>query len=370
MQGHAAKGVENVVVPFVSFDQTKSQISIVDVLRRYGFLDALQQKGDQLVGLCPFHKEGKEGHPSFKVTPARNIWHCFSGACRPPRGGDIIDLVCAAEHISTNHRNSDRRQAALLLQEWFAITPTAPAQEKTRESRAPRYEKEADRTGGDQPNVGGAAQQGIAADDSALSEVINPPLGFTLKNLDYERAYSYAEMRGISRTTAEQFGLAVALAGGYKGRLVIPLIDHQREEDVLVGYASRALDDSDPKYLFPSRDKGFYKSHLVFNLAQVRGQKAAVIVEGFFDCMKLTQAGFPAVSIMGSDISAHQAELLCAHFERMVLFFDGDAAGHQGVDRALVQIGRRRRYVRAVLVPDGCQPDQLREEDIKQLLTR
>jgi DNA primase len=197
--------------------------------------------------------------------------------------------------------------------------------------------------------------------------VVNPPLGFTLKNLDYERAYAYAEARGISRATAEQFGLAVALAGGYKGRLVIPLYDRQAEQDVLVGYAARALDESDPKYLFP---KGFYKSHLVYNLPMVIGQRAVVITEGFVDCMKVTMAGFPCVALMGCDISEHQAELLCAHFAHLVLFFDGDAAGRQGSDQALVEIGRRGRYVRAVLLPDGSQPDQLSEEDIKRFLAR
>ena len=352
---------------FVSFDEVKSRISIMDVLHRYGFLDALQQKGDQLVGLCPFHRESK---PSFKVTPARNIWHCFSGACPVGKGGDIIDLVCAAERISTGHRNSDRRRAALLLQEWFGLTPPTPAQEKTMESRAPQHRKKAGRGVDDQRDADETEQQNIAAAESTLPKVINPPLGFTLKNLDHERAFAYAEARGISRTTAEQFGLAVALAGGYKGRLVIPLIDRQGEEDVLVGYSSRAVDESEPKYLFPSREKGFYKSHLVFNLARVRGQRAAVVVEGFFDCMKVTQAGFPVVAVMGCDMSEYQAELLCNHFERLVLFFDGDAAGRQGSDRALVEIGRRGRYVRAVLAPDGCQPDQLSEEDIKRLLTR
>jgi DNA primase len=351
----------------VSFDEVKRQISIVDVLRHYGFLDALQQKGDQLVGLCPFHKESK---PSFKVTPARNIWHCFSGACPAGKGGDVIDLVCAAERISTGHRNSDRRRAALLLQEWFGLTTPSSTQEQVRERQQPQHQKKADRAVDDQKKVDGAEKQHNAGPEATLPEVINPPLGFTLKNLDHEQAYEYAEGRGISRATAEQFGLAVALAGGYKGRVVIPLIDRQAEQDVLVGYGARALDNSDPKYLFPSRDKGFYKSHLVYNLARVLGQRAVVVTEGFFDTMKVTQAGFPAVALMGCDISEHQAERLCGNFSHIVLLLDGDAAGRQGTDRALVAIGRRGRYVRAVLLPDGCQPDQLAEDEIKRLLAR
>jgi DNA primase len=348
------------VVEFVSFDYIKQTVSIVDVLRRYGFLDALRQKGDQLVGRCPLHKESS---PSFKVTPARNIFHCFG--CK--RGGDVIDLVCAAERISMAHRNSARRHAALLLQEWFGLTPPSPAQENMKESRVQQPRKKAGRAVDDRRNKDEIEEES-AATESPLSAVINPPLGFVLKNVDYEQAYQYAETRGIHRATAEQFGLAVALSGGYKGRLVIPLIDWQAGQEVLVGYAARALDASDPKYLFPSREKGFYKSHLVYNLARVQVQKAAVIVEGFFDCMKVSQTGFPSVAILGSDMSENQAELLCTHFERMVLFFDGDEAGRRGVDRALVQIGRGGRYVRAVLLPDGSQPDQLSEDEIRRLL--
>jgi DNA primase len=99
-------------------------------------------------------------------------------------------------------------------------------------------------------------------------------------------------------------------------------------------------------------------------------ERAVVVTEGFFDCMKITQAGYPSVCVMGSDVSDRQADILCARFERMVLFFDGDAAGRQGTDRALVALGRRGRYVRAVLLPDGSQPDQLSEEEIKRLLAR
>jgi CHC2 zinc finger len=192
----------HVAEPFVSFDEVKSRISIVDALQKLGYLDGLQEKGNQLVGLCPFHKEGK---PSFKVTPARNIWHCFSGACG--LGGDIIDLVCAAEHISTGHRNSDRRRAALLLQEWFGLTPAAPAKAKRAEDSISR-ERTEERAVDEQRNPDETGQQASAGPESTLPTVINPPLGFVLKNLDYEQAYTYAASRGIERATAEQFGLA------------------------------------------------------------------------------------------------------------------------------------------------------------------
>ena len=59
-----------------------------------------------------------------------------------------------------------------------------------------------------------------------------------------------------------------------------------------VGYAGRALDGSQPKYLFPSREKGFYKSQLPFNLHRiVSGTEQFIRVEGFFASMYLWQIG-------------------------------------------------------------------------------
>ena len=72
--------------------------------------------------------------------------------------------------------------------------------------------------------------------------VINPPLGFELKNVDGEKARSYAESRGFGEETVERFGLTVALGGRFAGRLAIPIHD---KEGILVGYAARALKDED-----------------------------------------------------------------------------------------------------------------------------
>ena len=48
--------------------------------------------GGNLKGLCPFHDEKS---PSFNVTPARGLFHCFG--CQA--GGDVIRFVQDIEHI-------------------------------------------------------------------------------------------------------------------------------------------------------------------------------------------------------------------------------------------------------------------------------
>lgn len=79
-----------------------------------------------------------------------------------------------------------------------------------------------------------------------------------------------------------------------KGRLVIPI--HNRAGD-LVAYAGCSIDNSEPKYRFP---RGFLKSPELFNLhwALTMGSRDVVVVEGYFDCVNVHQAGIPHVVAM------------------------------------------------------------------------
>lgn len=83
--------------------------------------------------------------------------------------------------------------------------------------------------------------------------------------------------------------------------------------------------------------------------------------------MKVVQAGFPCVALMGSSLSEAQAALLCKHFRYLTLLMDGDEAGRRVTGECLLTLGRRR-YVRAVELPEGFQPDQLPKEAIRELL--
>lgn len=273
--------------PTVSFDLVKASISIESVLRRYGFLDALQQKGEQLVGLCPFHKESK---PSFKVTPSHNIWHCFSGACPVGKGGDVIDLVCAAEGISTGHRNSDRRRAALLLQEWFGLTPSSPAAKTPGRGRS-RHQKQASRED-DQPStadrehkVEATTPEVAAADQQQAQDAAEPPsnqpLTFTFTHLD--PTHPYLAEQGVTQETITTFGLGYHDGRGIMhGRIVIPIHD---EHGQLIAYADRWPGDDppegEPKYKFPPH---FRKSLVLYNLHRAREHagEGLIVVEGFF----------------------------------------------------------------------------------------
>src|SRR5437588_1699107 len=108
-----------------------------------------------------------------------------------------------------------------------------------------------------------------------------------------------------------------------QGRIVIPI---HSEDGRLVAYAGRSLGTSEPRYRFPPR---FRKSLVLFNLhrATLHG-KTVVVVEGFFDCLSVHQAGLTCVvALMGCSLSHHQEQVLQNHFEEVVLLLDGDKAG-------------------------------------------
>ena len=118
---------------------------------------------------------------------------------------------------------------------------------------------------------------------------------------------------------------------------------------------------------------GFRKSIELYNIHRAIGEanpkKRVVVVEGFFDCMRVTEAGYPCVALMGSAMSEAQEELLVRHFSVACLLFDGDEAGQQASMECLARLGRKM-WVWAPVLSTGKQPDMLSVEKIQALLKK
>ena len=146
--------------------------------------------------------------------------------------------------------------------------------------------------------------------------------------------------------------------------MVFPIHDERGE---LVAYAGRTMDGREPRYLFPP---GFPKSQVVFNLhraveSAARQGGVAIVVEGFFDCLKVHQAGYGnVVALMGASISDRQSELLDTYFRELVVMLDGDDAGR----RASRVVAARWPAAHMAWVPAGWQPDQLSSEEIERIV--
>jgi len=342
---------------FVDFKAIKQSVTMLQVLDHYGITASLKCSGDSLSGPCPLH--GGENPTQFRVSLTKNCFNCF-GDCKS--GGNVLDFVVKMEKTSI-------RQAALLLQQWFGVGS------KPMENTSPTGERKAEQP---EPKQVVAPKQEEAKPAAKASEMIEPaevktknePLGFALRNLD--TAHAYLQERGLTPETIATFGLGYCAKGSMGGRIAIPIHD---SDGKLIAYAGRWPGNPPgdaPKYKLPN---GFLKSLEVYNLhnaAKEDPSEPLVVVEGFFDCIKLWQAGFRrVVSVMGSSISDAQAALIeraAAPRGSVIILFDADSAGRAGCEQA-VRILSSRVFVKAAsLCTPGLQPDMLSPFEIAGVL--
>ncbi len=262
---------------WIDFTALKREVSIRDVLSRYGLLEGLhERKAGKLVGACPIHG-GKNG-TSFNVDTEKNVFHCFSQC----GGGNILDLVMKIEKCTI-------REAGEKLADWYGLRFERSRRTSAPEKTPPEEKKPA------------AAHTSEHVDAPRA----NAPLERPLKDLNHD--HPYLVTRGLTIPTIKTFGIGHCTRGLMRGRIAIPIHDERGD---LVAYAGRAVDDElaekNGKYRLP---EGFKKSFVLFNLhrATEDADHGLVVVEGFFDCFKVHQAGVPnVVALMGSTLSDPQ----------------------------------------------------------------
>jgi len=229
------------------------------------------------------------------------------------------------------------------MQEWFGISTVS---HEAPPASNPKPEEKAEL---------------VSKNKKEKEEGENKPLKFALQGI--EANHPYLEGRGVYSATAHTFGIGYFSGrGSMSGRIVFEI---RNEKGELLAYAGRAIDGSEPRYKFPA---GFHKSHELYNLHRAIGEgnsrRRVVVVEGFFDCVKVSEAGFPCVALMGSSMSEAQAELLAKHFNVACILLDGDEAGQLAAMDCLTRLGRRM-WVWAPALPEGKQPDMLSAEEIQ-----
>lgn len=311
---------------WVNFAQVKATVGLRRVLEDYGIWEQLRRSGqDHYRGPCPIHQG--EGRDAFHGDLGKNVFHCF--ACGA--GGNVLDLVAHMERCSL-------REAALRLQRRYLAVDFAVPPRPAVPRRGQLVTKKRER---------------------------NTALSFRLSGLD--EAHPYVSARGLSRETAIQFGVGYYSGSGImKGRLAIPIHDAQGR---LVAYCGRSVTARDSRYRFPA---GFHKSAVLFNYhrAAALAGNGVVVVEGFFDSMRVHQAGFPAVvALMGAALSLDQENLLVQRFRRVRLMLDGDQTGRMASHAAAQRLAGQCSVCQVVVAP-GRQPDQMSDYEIRQILAQ
>jgi DNA primase len=129
-----------------------------------------------------------------------------------------------------------------------------------------------------------------------------------------------------------------------------------------LGYAGRRLDSGAAatrgKWVFPPR---LPKSSLLYGLHRAHG-KVVVVTECPWSVLRLAQIGVPGVGLLGVGISSGQQDLL-QQFERVYAMMDGDPAGRIAARALAHRVGAH-----ILDLPDGLDPDDLHDEELRGLL--
>ena len=340
---------------FVDFRAIKAAITMEQLLQHYGVLDQFKRTGDSLNGPCPIHKGSNP--TQFRVSTTKNLWNCFSDC---EHGGNTLDFITKMEKCSIH-------AAALKAIEWFNLDPGAmtvsddkPETAETKTS-APAS-KPAPRPAANEESLGdGGRPQGLP----------NPPLKFRLDKL--ERSHPYLlEQRRLTPETIVDFGIGYCAKGMMADRIAIPIHNVKGE---VVAYAGRFVGEppeGTPKYKLPP---GFRKSQELFNIDRAikePADKPLLIVEGFFDAMKIHDHGYrKVVALMGATLSSAQEELIRQHTNsqsHVIVMLDENEAGQVGREDIACRLSKFC-FVRVHQFPrPDMEPEHLTDEEVADIV--
>ncbi|AUH43127.1 DNA primase [Streptomyces sp. CMB-StM0423] len=333
--------------------------------------------GGNLKGICPFHDEKS---PSFHVSPAKGLYHCFG--CQ--EGGDTVDFVMKVEHLSFSETIERlAAQAGITLRyEEGGYTPGRQQGERTRLLEAHKVAAQyyAEQLGSAEAEIG----RGFLADrgfDQAAAE----RFGVGYAPAGWDHLTRFLRGRGFTDKELTLSGLSQDGRRGpidrFRGRLMWPIRDITGE---VVGFGARRLreDDNGPKYLNTPETPIYRKSQVLYGIdlakRDIGKQGRAVVVEGYTDVMACHLSGVTtAIATCGTAFGGEHVKILRRVLtdnsrSEVVFTFDGDAAGQKAALRAFEDDQKFAARTSIAVSPGGMDPCDLRlakgDEAVRQLI--
>ena len=325
-------------------DELIARSDIVDVVSGYV---ALQRKGGNLFGLCPFHNEKT---PSFSVSPDKQIYHCFG--CK--KGGGVINFIMEIENLTFPEAvRFLAKRANLPVPEDDG--PQDGADRLRR--RVLELNRDAARWYYDllcSPE--GAAVQAYL-DRRQIRKSIAVRFGMGASPDRWDGLLTAMTRRGYTKEELLAAGLVVNGRNGrlydkFRNRLMLPVIDTRGD---VVGFGSRVIDNSEPKYMNTTETVTYSKRRILYglNLAKKTKRPNIILCEGNLDVVTLHQAGFDnAVASMGTALTVEQTRLLSRFTKELVLCYDNDNAGQLATQRALELLNNSEFSVKVLKLPN------------------
>ena len=315
-------------IPERFLDELNSRANIVDVVSAYV---PLNKKGANYWGLCPFHHEKT---PSFSVNEEKQIFHCFGCG----KGGGPIRFLMEIENLS--FPDAVRKLAA---QEGMDVPDDSPGDGQWRERRRRILELNREaarfyRAMLDDPR--GAQVADYISQKRRISPRFSARFGLGAAPDAWDTLIRAMAEKGYDKADLIEAGLAVAGKNGgiydkYRNRLMLPVIDVRGD---VIGFTSRVMDDSTPKYLNTPETAIFKKRSILYGLNYAKNTKRPnfILVEGNIDVITLHQAGFDnTVATMGTALTEEHVHILGRYTKELVLCYDNDNAGVDATQRAI-----------------------------------
>ncbi|MGB1102457.1 MAG: DNA primase [Crocinitomicaceae bacterium] len=332
---------------------------------------ALKKAGSNYKGKSPFVDERT---PSFMVSPAKQIWKCFSTG----KGGNVVSFLMEVEHFSyvealkwlANKYNieikEDRQRTTEEIEEQsvrenlsvinsFACETFMENLHENQKGKAIGLSYFLER--GFREDIIKKFQLGYCLDESD---------GFTRKAIQKGYKLDYLLKTGLTKVKDDR------TFDFFRGRVMFPI--HSVAGKVL-GFGGRTLkaDKKVAKYFNSPESELYNKSQILYGLYFAKNAiikyDNCFLVEGYTDVISMHQAGVEnVVASSGTSLTEEQIKLIKRYSENITILFDGDAAGIKASFRGIDMILKEGLNVKVVLFPDGEDPDSFAKKSTTEEL--
>lgn len=337
-------------------DEIRNAVNIADYIGQYV---ALEKRGQNLFGLCPFVPENT---PSFTVTESKQLFKCFSCS----RGGDVFGFVMEYDHLDFIH-------AVKKVADYAGIPVAIDDNNAPRENPAARKQKQIlaqvtefchhllVNTDSGQEALAYLHKRGLTDDTiNAYNLGFAPDDGAVLVNFLTGQDVSREDQRLTGLFTDHSRG---QLYARFTNRVMFPLTNERGET---IGFSGRTMsaDKTTAKYLNSPETIIFNKSNVLFNLdkaltAPEVNDKSLILFEGYMDVIAAYQAGVHnGIASMGTSLTAKQVASIARHADKVTICYDGDAPGQKAIERALGMFAGTKLDVGVTFLPDNLDPDE------------
>lgn len=332
---------------------------IVDVVSEFV---TLKKAGANYKGLCPFHNERT---PSFSISPARQMYKCFSCG----KGGNAVHFLMELEHMTYPEAIKWLgRKYGIEIKEK-ELTNEEKLQQNERESMfalnewACKYFEKTLHDTVDGVAIGMAYYRSRGFRDDIIRKF---SLGYSLEQRD---ALAQAALsHGFKKEYLLKTGLCFEtedkqIFDRYRGRVIFPV--HSVSGRV-VAFGGRVLNTEKQKnvgkYVNSPESDIYSKSHELYGLYQAKSaivkHERCFLVEGYTDVISMHQSDIEnVVASSGTSLTEGQIRLLHRFTNNITVLYDGDAAGIKASLRGIDMLLAEGLNIKVLLLPDGDDPD-------------